>query len=319
MIFTRRTIRSAAVFLAAVLALSGCSMLFPEQRNPIPPSAQSPETESAADPVDSHVFTLVDHYVGVHELADAAIALACMPPEETWTQQEADARWRMAELLDASGYPSKLLATQTYLEDANRWEKFLIDVPRTEEATAAAARYCDVVVEQWDDNVARQEAACVDGPASSALCWSRDLTGEPVSAPTAPLDLATYRRPPVEVTADYVGVHELAAAVVAVECSPPERTWTASQAQAIRDLAALFHASEFPSGLLEEQNYLELADRYDKYLIDVERSPESKVAAGKACDYATGRWAAEVERQEKACAPGAPGVPVCWSRDLAEK
>lgn len=306
------------MFVAAILALSGCSVLFPEQRNPIPPAPQTPDAEPVDDPVATHVFTLVDHYVGVHELAEGAIALACMPTEKTWTQQEADARWRMAELMDASGYPSKLLATQYYLEDAGHYEKFLIGVTRTPESVDAALRYCAVVTEKWNAEVPRQEGACAPGAPASPACWSRDLTGEPVSAPTAALDLSKYRRAPLEVTADYVGVHELAAAVIAVECSPPERTWTAAQAQAIRDLVVVFHASEFPSALLEEQNYLELADRYDKFLIDVERSPESKVAAGKACDYATGRWAAEVERQEKACVAGAPSVPACWSRDLAE-
>jgi hypothetical protein len=295
--------------MPAVLAgslLAGCAILVPQVSRVEPtPVATTP---------GGHVFSTVDHYVGVVELGAAAVDATCADPGATWTRAHADARWRLAELYDASDYPSKLLAVRYSIEEAEHLEEFLIDVVRPPESFDAAEFACASETERWAAEIDRQKTACASGPGT---CWSRDLAGENPPAPTAPLDVTTYIvQVGGPIDEDYVGVEKLAAAVIAAECAPRTRTWTQDEADAYRALGELFGDSEFPVALSEEANYLGLADTYDAYLVGVPRTPESFPAAERACDFATKRWEAELERQRAACLPGAPSVPACWSRDL---
>jgi len=293
--------------LIVALTMGGCSVVAPE---PMP----SGTTDAASSA--THSFATVDHYVGVEELAEAAVASTCRTPEATWTRQEADDRWRLAELYDASDYPSKLTAVRYSIEEAEHYEQFLIGVSRPPESVEAAEFACTGETKRWAAEVERQHDACSGGP---GICWSRDLAGESPAAPSAPIDVKKYIvQVDGPVDENYVGVEQLAAAVTGAECAPRTRTWTQEEGDRYRALGELFGESEFPAALSEQANYLSLADTYDEFLVGVARTPESFVAAERACDYAKKRWNAELARQEAACRPGAPGVPVCWSRDLLE-
>ena len=297
-----RISRIAVVVLVTAM-LAGCSALVP---------APTPTVDD--DTTVAHEFTLVDHYVGVDELAESAVAMACRTPGPAWTREEADERWRMAELYDASDFPSKLTSVRFSIEEAQRYEKFLIDVVRPPESIDAAEFACEGERERWKGEVDRQHDACASG---NGTCWSRDLAGDEPAAPTAPLDPSIYIvQVDGPVDENYVDVEELAAAVIAAECSPREATWTQHEADAYRSLAELFGESEFPSALSEQANYVSLADTYDEFLVGQKRIPESFPAAQTSCDYVTERWEAEVERQIAACAPGSASTSSCWSRDL---
>jgi len=293
-----------------LVTLSGCSLL-----PSVLPDAERPDP-SGESTLAGHTFEVVDHYVGVEEVATAAIETACAEPGETWTQEQADARWRMAELLDASEYPSKLLAVKYYIEEAQHMEEFLIDVVRPPESAPAAAATCEIDTDRWNEEITRQKDACADG---TSICWSRDLTGADVEAPTKALDPSDYI---VDATGpigdDYVGVHELSEAAIEADCAPRTATWTQEEADRYRDLAELFSRSEYPSALYAQQNNESLADNYDEFLIDRQRTPESTAAAKTACEFTTEMWTAEVTRQEAACAPGSTSASACWSRDLQQ-
>ena len=300
-------ISSLVVPAVLLVSLAGCSLI---------PSLV-PGSEPADDPAAAgHTFSLVDHYVGVEEVAGAAIETACAEPGDTFTQEQADARWRMAELLDASEYPSKLLAVKYYIEEAQHLEEFLIDVVRPPESAAAAAASCEIDTDRWTEEIARQKDACSE---DTNICWSRDLTGEVVAAPTKALDITTYivdATGPID--GDYVGVHELSEAAIEADCAPRTATWTQEEGDRYRDLAELFGRSEYPSALYAQQNNESLADTYDEFLVDRQRTPESTAAAVTACDFTTKMWTEEVQRQEAACAPGSTNATACWSRDLRE-
>jgi len=293
-----------------LVTLSGCSLL-----PTLLPDAERPDSTDGST-VEGHTFELVDHYVGVEEVAAAAIETACAAPGDTWTQQQADARWRMAELLDASEYPSKLLAVKYYIEEAQHLEKFLIDVVRPPESADAAAATCEIDTDRWTEEVTRQKEAC---SADTNICWSRDLAGDAVTAPTKALTPSDYIVDATgPITDDYVGVHELSEAAIEADCAPRTETWTQEEADRYRDLAELFSRSEYPSALYAQQNNESLADNYDEFLIDRQRTPESTAAAETACTYTTEMWTAEVTRQEAACAPGSTNASACWSRDLQQ-